>query len=430
MMRDTLATTMETLMQHKFYFASKSHRQTLLPARQRRAVCGLKALSALRAPSAQRALTKNTARWWALLLCLALINPVNAEEEAHGDHEGEADSAIALTAGAQRAAGIVVKKVTLEALQETLRVPGEVVINAYQSSRVTPRITAQVLARHARLGDAVKAGQPLVTLSSVAMAEAQGNLIVADRDWQRVETLGRKAVSERRYTEAQVAQQQAFATVLAYGMTDTQARALLQSGDASRATGEFDLLAPQAGTVLQDDFINGELIDPGRVLFNISDESILWVEAQTVPSGLQSINEDTKARVSVDGVNWFEGTVIQRHHRLDETTRTQGLRIEVHNSDDRLHPGQFVEAEITTGTGAPVLAVPAAAVTLIEGKSSVFKREQHVKFHAEAIETGATVGDFVTVRAGLAEGDAIAVDGVFYLKSLLLKSSLGEGHAH
>ena len=373
---------------------------------------------------------KNTLVWWALCLCLALINPVNAEEEAHGDHEGEQESTIELTADAQRKAGIAVKKVAKEPLQETLRVPGEVVINAYQSARVTPRISAQVLARHVRLGDVIKAGQPLVTLSSVAMAEAQGNLIVTDREWQRVKTLGRKAVSERRYTEAQVAQQQAFATVRAYGMTNTQARALLKSGDASQATGEFDLIAPQAGTVLQDDFIVGELIDPGRVLFNISDESVLWVEAQMVPSGLSSINDDTKTRVSVDGVNWFEGTVIQRHHRLDETTRTQGLRIEVRNPDDRLHPGQFVEAEIVTGTGAPVLAIPAAAVTLIEGKPTVFKREQGAQFHAEAIETGPTVGEFVILRSGLAEGDAIAVGGVFYLKSLLLKSSLGEGHGH
>ena len=373
---------------------------------------------------------KNTLVWRALCLCLALINPVNAEEDAHGDHEGEQESAIELAADAQRTAGIVVEKVAQRALQETLRVPGEVVINAYQSARVTPRITAQVVARHVRLGDVIKAGQPLVTLSSVAMAEAQGNLIVADREWQRVKTLGRKAVSERRYTEAQVAQQQAFAAVLAYGMTDTQARALLKSGDASQATGEFDLIAPQAGTVLQDDFIVGELIDPGRVLINISDESVLWVEAQMLPGGLSSIKEETRARVSVDGINWFEGTVVQRHHRLDETTRTQGLRIEVQNTDDRLHPGQFVEAEITTGTGAPVLAIPTAAVTLIEGKPTVFKREQDAQFHAEAIETGATVGDFVTVRSGLAEGDAIAVDGVFYLKSLLLKSSLGEGHGH
>ena len=60
-----------------------------------------------------------------------------------------------------------------------MRVPGEVVINAYRSARVTTRITAQVVARHVTLGNHVEPGQPLVTLSSVEMAEAQGMLIVA-----------------------------------------------------------------------------------------------------------------------------------------------------------------------------------------------------------------------------------------------------------
>ena len=270
----------------------------------------------------------------------------------------------------------------------------------------------------------------LVTLSSVAMAEAQGGLIVADREWQRVKTLGRKAVAERRYTEAQVARQQAFAKVLAYGMQDAQARELLKSGDATKATGEFDLLAPIAGTVLQDDFIVGELIEPGRVLFAISDESVLWVEARVVPNTLSSIKVGAPARVSANGRNWIEGTVVQLHHQLNETTRTQGIRIEVENIDDQFHPGQFAEAEIVTGAGSPVLAVPNEALTLIKGSPTVFKFEGETAFHAEEVETGPSIGGWTEIRAGLADGDEIAVSGVFFLKSLLLKSSLGEGHAH
>jgi len=371
----------------------------------------------------------DTSKIWAVCLALALITPVYAEEDGHDGHEEEG-GAIELSEETQRAAGIVVNTVAPRALNETLRVPGEVVINAYRSARVTPRITAQVAARHVRLGDIVKAGQRLVTLSSVAMAQAQGVLVVANREWQRVKSLGRTTVSERRYIEAQVAQQQALAKVLAYGMTKVQASALIKTGDASKATGAFDLFAPQAGTVLQDDFIIGELIEPGRVLIDISDESVMWVEAQTIPNDLPAIDDGSTARVSLDGITWIDGTVIQRHHRLDETTRTQGLRIEVSNADDRLHPGQFVEVEIVTGTGDPVLAVPSAAVTMIEGGPSVFKREDGHEFHAVNIDPGATVGDWVVVRAGLTEGDEIAVAGVFHLKSLLLKSSLGEGHAH
>ncbi len=370
-------------------------------------------------------------RLWAVCLCLALIAPAYAQDADHDEH-GEEDpgGAIGLTLDERASAGIVVDAIAPRALNETLRVPGEVVSNAYRSARVTTRITAQVIARHVRLGDHVEAGQRLVTLSSVEMAEAQGALIVADREWQRVRSLGRDTVSARRYTEAQVARQQAFGKVLAYGMTESQALTLMQSEDASSATGVFALVAPQAGTVLQDDFIIGELIEPGRVLLNISDETVMWVEAHTVPSALPEFDDGAMARISLDRIVWLEGTVIQRHHLLDESTRTQGFRIEVDNADDRLHPGQFVEVEIVTGTSSPVLAVPSAAVTLIGGAPTVFRLENGREFHAEEIDAGPTVGDWTVVRGGLSEGDEVAIGGVFHLKSLLLKSSLGEGHAH
>lgn len=363
-------------------------------------------------------------------LYLALMSPAYAESDETEEEHGEESGAIEMTVKERQGAGVTVETFGAKVLSETIRVPAEVIANAYRSSRVTPRITAQVVARHVRLGDTVEVGQSLVTLSSVDMAEAQGALIVADREWQRVKSLGRKTVSARRYTEAQVAKQQALAKVLAYGMTKVQADALLKTGDASEAVGAFDLLAPQSGTVLNDAFIVGELIEPGRVLIDISDESVMWVEARAVPGLLPNIERGAPVRVSVDGTSWIDGTVVQRHHQLDETTRTQGIRIEVENINDQLHSGQFVEAEIISGTTEPTLAVPSEAITLLEGVPSVFKLENGHEFHAATIETGPTIGDWVVVRGGLKPGDEIAVTGVFHLKSLLLKSSLGEGHAH
>jgi cobalt-zinc-cadmium efflux system membrane fusion protein len=213
-------------------------------------------------------------------------------------------------------------------------------------------------------------------------------------------------------------------------MTTEQAERLLASGSAALATGEFVLLAPQQGTVLSDEFVVGELIEPGRVLFNISDESTLWVEASTVPSDLTHFEIGAPARIAHGDGHWINGRVIQIHHQLDEITRRQGLRIEVDNEDDHLHPGQFVEAEISTGEGPTVLAVPSDAITLVEGTSTVFLVEGEHELHPQAIEVGVSTGGWTEVTSGLAEGDEIAISGVFHIKSLLLKSSLGEGHAH
>jgi cobalt-zinc-cadmium efflux system membrane fusion protein len=371
---------------------------------------------------------KKSNAWVAMSLFMANTVAL-AQEDEHG-HEAEEIVMVEMSADEREASGVRVANVDLHVLSEHVRMPAEVVIDAYQSAIVTTRITAQVVARHVKLGDKVETGKPLITLSSVIMADAQGELLIADREWQRVRKLGKEAVSERRYSEAQILQRQALAKVQAYGMTANQAERLLLSGDAALATGEFDLLAPQQGTILKDEFIVGELIEPGRVLFSISDESVLWVEASTVPSDLMRFEVGAWARVSHSGDHWIAGRVIQLHHQLDETTRRQGLRIEVDNSDDHLHPGQFVEAEISTGGGPTVLAVPDQAVTLIEGQSTVFKFDGGHEFHPQTIETGASVGGWTEVRSGLVAGDEIAVEGTFILKSLLLKASLGEGHGH
>jgi len=363
------------------------------------------------------------------LLAFALCVPSLAQEDEHG-HEEEESTIVEMTAADQTAAGITTAEVGQRGLSGQVKMPAEVVVNAYQSASVTTRITAQVMARHVHLGDIVEPGQALVTLSSVEMAEAQGQFVISDREWQRVRGLGKAAVSERRYVEAEIARRQALAKVLAYGMTTDQADRLLASGTTTLATGEFELLASQRGTVLSDDFVIGELIDPGRVLFSISDETTLWIEASTVPSDLTEFEIGAPARIAHGDDHWINGRVVQLHHQLDETTRRQGLRIEVDNTDDHLHPGQFVEAEISTGEGPTVLAVPTAAITLIKGVPTVFLLEEGHEFHPQSVETGVSSGGWTEIRSGLNDGDELAVTGVFHIKSLLLKSSLGEGHAH
>lgn len=381
------------------------------------------------APINTRKFQMNLQKLTLAMLALAVSTGVTAQEDEHG-HEEEESSVVEMSVDERLAAGIDTAKAGLRGLSGLVKMPAEVVVNAYKSTSVTTRISAQVIARHARLGDIVRPSQALVTLSSVEMAEAQGDFVIADREWQRVRELGKAAVSERRHTEAEIARRQALSRILAYGMTSDQADDLLAAGASALATGEFKLLAPQEGTILSDAFVVGELINPGRVLFNISDETTLWVEASTVPSDLTEFKVGAPARIAHGEGHWISGRVVQLHHQLDETTRRQGLRIEVDNTDDHLHPGQFVEAEISTGEGPSVLAVPSEAITLIKGVPTVFLLEEGHEFHSQPVETGTSSGGWTEIRGGLNEGDEIAVTGVFHVKSLLLKSSLGEGHGH
>ncbi len=368
---------------------------------------------------------------WIGLLCLVATACVFPDvEDEHTEHDDHEESVITMTSEERDSVGVVLAIVEQRVLRDTMHVPGDVSVNAYRSSRVTPRISAQVVERHVQLGDMVELGQRLVTLSSVEMAEAQAALVVADQEWKRVRSLGNEAVSERRHTEAQVAQQLALAKVLAYGMTEKQAEELTKSGNASKANGKFELLAPQNGTVMHDDFVVGELIEPGRILFELSDESSLWVEAQINPIEMPHLDSITSARVSPDGIEWITGKVLQGHHHVDTVTRTQTLRIEVENEDDSLHAGQFVNVEIVVNTGTLVIAVPTLSLTMIDGVQNVFVLEEDDEFHARELKTGPSMGDWTSIVSGLSVGEQIVVDGVFHLKSILLKSSIGEGHVH
>lgn len=362
-----------------------------------------------------------------VLVGAPLLGCVQAEEESAELDEGEAsqEGAVALPAAEREAQGIVTRPVEGRALAVTITAPGEVRTNAYRSALVTPRISAQVVARHAHLGDTVRVGAPLVTLSSVLMADAQGALIETDREWRRVQELGAEAVSEARYIAAQVARQRAYAAAAAYGMTEAQIERLLESGDASGAMGEFELLSPQAGTVIQDNFVVGEIIEPGRTLFEISDESVLWVEAQLSSMDAARVMPGTAARVSRDGTRWLDGTVVQLQHRLDETTRTRGVRIEVENRAEALYAGDYVDVELEATPTIARIAVPNDSVVLMDGSSVVFKLDAG-QLRPQLVEIGASSSGWTEIKAGLAVGDEVVTEGAFLIKSLLLKSQIGD----
>jgi len=344
------------------------------------------------------------------------------EESAHedGGHD-EDEQSVKLSAKQLEVAGIVVSEIQPQSVAEIISAPGEIMLNEYRTSSVTPRVSSQVVKRHVKLGDVITTGQPLVTLSSVAMATAQGNLIVTGREWQRVKKLGRKVVSAQRYTEARVNHEQAKARVLAYGMTAKQVESFLKSGDASKANGSFQLLAPQAGTIIFDRFIVGELIEPGTKLFIISDESLLWVEAKLTPAQAALVSTGSPANILAGNKN-FSGKVVQVHHALDEDTRTLGVRIEIANPDDALHPGVFVQAQISSVNAEQVMALPVNAVLRSpDGDWAIFIEHEKNRFEPQEIELLRTVGDLAIIE-GIDPGTRVVTQGAFFVQSELAKA--------
>ncbi len=347
-------------------------------------------------------------------------------DEGHG--HGEEASDVELNDTQQRLAGIETLTVKLQSMGDAIIAPGEAMLNAYRTTKVTPRIPSQVMQRHVRLGDQVKKGQRLVTLSSVEMAEAQGALMGANVELRRVKKLGRKVVSEKRFVAAQIAYQQAYAKVNAYGMTKKQIESLIKTDDATQATGEFHLLSFQNGTIIRDDFVIGELINPGYILMTISDESVLWVEARLTPEDAGRIALGSPARVQV-GQRWLSGTVTQARHTLDETTRTLAVHIEVANKHDELHPGQFVNVVIEGDKKRHGIIVPVVAVLRSpDGDWQLFVQTAPGRFEPKEVKVLETVGDQMLIE-GILPGTIIVGKGAFFVQSEMAKGGF-DPHNH
>lgn len=368
-------------------------------------------------------------------LAISMAQPSLAAKSEHQD-EGHRDEDIheeqggglELNADAMTLAGIVVEPLQKAVLNIEIEAPGEVKLNSYLSAKVTPRIEAQVLKRHARLGDDVTAGQPLVTLSSVDFARAISELLVADKEWKRVRQLGTSVVSTKRSSEAQIEREQTLAIARAYGVSDDQLNAILAAGVAKNP-GAFQLLAPQAGVIVSDRFIIGELVQAGRVLFDIVDETILWVESSLPPDAASEIVVGAEARVRDADNTWHPAKVIQKHHQLDEETRTIGVRLEIRNTNDHLHAGMYVDTRIESLAGQDVLAVPTEAVLKSpDGDWMIFIEEEPGHFVPREVEIIRT-SEQLTVIEGVPAGTRVVTRGAFFVQSELAKSGF-DVHNH
>lgn len=349
-------------------------------------------------------------------------NAHGAAPDAGHDDGDEDTPTVTMDDKALKAAGVRVAVLAPVSPGEQVRAPGEVLDSAYGTTLITPRVAALVVRRHARLGDEVRAGAPLATLASVEVSDAQAELRIAEQEWRRVSALGREAVAGRRISEARIAADRARAKARAYGLPDTA---------HGSVDGRFTLTAPHAGRITEDDFVVGERIEPGRALFRLVDESVVWVDAR-LPSGtVLRLTAGSPATIVADGRR-IPGTVLRAAHRTSEATRNALVRIEVANGDDLLHGGDFVDVYLGAGgDGAtPRLAVPSTALVQLGGDTVLFRRDAQGVIAPVPVRTGAVIGEQTVIEEGVNAGDAVVVEGAFAIKARLLKAQLGEGHAH
>ncbi|MFT5757761.1 MAG: cobalt-zinc-cadmium efflux system membrane fusion protein [Alteromonadaceae bacterium] len=372
-------------------------------------------------------------------LALLTLNSVRAEEHQHqstADKHQEAtqttsdkhdEQTIVLSNEQMDLAEIKISLVSEQEMNLSLYAPGEVKANGYTSYYVSPRVESIILQRHVTLGDEVENGQPLVTLFSESVAQAQATYRIAYADWQRVKNLNSDIVSNKNKLSAQTQHIAATSQLKAYGLSTAAIDIIVK--DSSSALGEYTLNAQRSGAVLSDDFHQGQRIDAGETIMILADESQLWVEAKLPASEKSSLPKGTRANLSI-GNESYQAKVIQTAHNIDSITRTRIVRLLVDNEKDQLHSGMFVDVSFLLKTKKPVMVLPQSALTRsADGDWQVFVAITNNSFIAVEVELGVVLQSTKSKILepeqeviGLTPGTKVVTQGAFFIASQAAKS--------
>lgn len=249
-----------------------------------------------------------------------------------------------------------------------------------------------------------------------AMDEAA--LIAAQKDLERFKTLVLKNAETQQNLDLQQAK---------VDQTKAQIDADVAAIETAQTNLDYtNIVAPTDGRM------GVRLVDPGNIV-HASDQGAIAVLTQTEPTAVtftlpaQTLNgvRDALGRGTVE-VEAFDrdnakilskGTLITVDNLIDPATATYRLKAMFANEDEKLWPGEFVNARLLLETRKDVVVIPPIAVQ--RGPKGLFTwvLKDNNTVEPRLIETGATTGDRTIVTSGVNAGDRVVTDGQYKLQT-------------
>lgn len=204
------------------------------------------------------------------------------------------------------------------------------------------------------------------------------------------------------------------------GMTDEMVN---RSCVTQKIGGTIPLVAPQAGIITQQTVALGEVVDPGKQAFLITDLTNVAISAEISEVDLPHITMGMPVKAKISGYpdEVFVGTISYIDSHVHTETRTATIRATVPNPDLKLKANMFAEVDIDLSPRM-VLACPRGAVLEREAKKVVYVSTRS-GYEERKVKLGQTNDKFYEIISGLAEGDKVVTAG-----SLLLKAELTSTH--
>lgn len=177
------------------------------------------------------------------------------------------------------------------------------------------------------------------------------------------------------------------------------------------------LQAARAGVVLERNVVDGMRAMPGDVMFRLADTSVVWAIIDVAERDLPmiAIGQTVSLRPRGYVERSFVGTIALIYPQIDTATRTGRVRVELPNPDGILLADMYVDAEVVTGAGEAVVAVPASAVIDSGDRQVVILDRGEGRFEPRDVKLGVRSLDHVEILDGIAEGDRVVASGTFLI---------------
>lgn len=253
-------------------------------------------------------------------------------------------------------------------------------------------------------GDPVSAGEPLYTLYSPTLVNAQEELLLAlRRDNQAL-------------IDAATERLRALRVPSEFIDSLRESRKLQQ---------HITVNAPQSGVITGLQVREGSYVRPGSAMMSIAVLDQVWVVGEIFERQLPLIEVGDSVVMHLDylpGRRW-QGQVDFVYPTIDNQTRTARIRIRLPNEDRALKPGMFAQLSISGREGREALLIPKQALIRTgEGNRVVLARGEG-RFKSVSVSVGIVGDRQVEIISGLEEGDHIVTSAQFLIDSESSKTS-------
>lgn len=353
---------------------------------------------------------------------------------------------VTLTQASIKEIGLQTETVSRKPFTKYSIIPAKVLANQDNEALVGSLVQGRVCKVFVKAGDNVKAGQELMLVEGLEIGEikagflsAKANLEYQKANYERQKKLLEENIgaqknlleTQNEYVKARAEYNAEKNRVNAIGLTDSE----VIDGKSSRSdarsdehgSGTLPIKAPINGIIVERNVVIGQLIEATTTTFKIINLSTVWVDGQIYEKDAGKITSKTAADFVASSYPGepFSGKVIYIGQVIDEKTRTITIRAEFNNAAGKLKPQMFGELKIPNENNSTAILVPAEALIKIDNADYVFIQKEDSAFEKTPVTIGCSQNELVEITKGLKEGDKIVVKGAFYLKSELLKSSLG-----